>query len=93
MHNNIDLDLSSLRHQSSRHAQHIMHRTNRTHTTNSKATVAETEDDNASLTIEGTIPMHGKGLKMCGGVAAISPLFINNNNHIHRPIDLRTYRS
>jgi acyl dehydratase len=41
-----------------------MHRTNRTHTTNSKATVAETEDDNASSTIHGTIPMHGKGLKM-----------------------------
>mmetsp|Transcript_29637 Transcript_29637/g.43558 ORF Transcript_29637/g.43558 Transcript_29637/m.43558 type:complete len:275 (-) Transcript_29637:1135-1959(-) len=60
---NIDLDLSSLRHQSSRHAQH-MHRTNRTHTTNSKATVAATEDDNASSTIHGTIPMHGKGLKM-----------------------------
>ena len=58
----IDLDLSSLRHQSSRHAQY-MHRTNRTHTTNSKATVA-TEDDNTSSTIQGKIPMHGKGLKM-----------------------------
>ena len=61
---NIDLDLSSLRHQSSRHAQH-MHRTNRTLTTNSIATVAATEDDNnTSSPIHGTIPMHGKGLKM-----------------------------
>lgn len=61
---NIDLDLSSLRHQSSRHAQHIMHRTNRTLTTNSIATVVATEDDNDSSPIHGTIPMHGKGLKM-----------------------------